>query len=269
MPLPDYAMNQSSFPESYERWIVGPLFRPFAELTVEQLAVTQDESLIDIACGTGIVSRVARERLGSSARIVGIDVSPGMLAVARRVAPDIDWREGDAGALPLADGERFDVAVCQQGLQFFPDKPGATAEMRRALTQGGRLAVSTWRPDDEMPVFRDLRRIAEHHLGPVADQRHAFGEAGPIETLLGEAGLRDIRSVTLTRTVRFADIAAFLRMNAMALVGMSAAGKAADDRERARLVEAIVGDSFPVANRHTEMSVLAFEVSANLVTARG
>jgi ubiquinone/menaquinone biosynthesis C-methylase UbiE len=99
------------------------------------------------------MARVARQRLGETGYVVGVDISPDMLAVARAVEPAIDWREGNASGLPLRDGEQFDVVVCQQGLQFFPDKPAAAAQMRRALAKGGRLAVATWRPDDEIPLF--------------------------------------------------------------------------------------------------------------------
>ena len=129
MTLPRYAMNQSSFPENYERELVGPLFRPWAELTVDEVNPGPAERVLDVACGTGIVARVAGERIGSGRGLVGVDISPGLLAVARAVAPDIDWREGDAGALPLADGEQFEVVLCQQGLQFFPDKPAAAARL--------------------------------------------------------------------------------------------------------------------------------------------
>lgn len=162
-------MNQATFPEMYERWLVGPLFRPWAETTLEEVELSSGDRVLDIACGTGIVARLARERIGDAGHVVGVDISSDMLAVARAVAPGIDWREGKAGALPLYDGEQFDVVVCQQGLQFFPDKPAAAAEMRRALAKGGRLAVATWRSDDEIPFFRELRRVVERQLGAIAD----------------------------------------------------------------------------------------------------
>src|SRR5205085_9008420 len=157
--------------------------------------------------------------------VVGIDISPDMLAVARAVAPSIDWREGNASALPLHDGEQFDVVVCQQGLQFVLDKPAAAAQMRRALAKGGRLAVATWRSDDEIPFMRELRRVAERHLGPIADQRHSFGDAAPLEALLRDAGFHDVQSRTISRLMRFDADTSFVRGNAMALVGMSAAGR--------------------------------------------
>ena len=185
------------------------------------------------------------------------------------LAPGIDWREGNAGALPLRDGEQFDVLVCQQGLQFFPDKPAAAAEMRRALTHGGRLAVSTWRSDDEIPFFRELRQVAERHLGAIADQRYSFGAAAPLEALLRDAGFREVQSKRLSRTIRFKDGASFLPMNAMAFVSMSAAGKTMSDDKRKAVVEAITYDSEPVLQSYSDASGLAFELVTNFATARG
>src|SRR5687767_12566054 len=122
MKLPAYAMGQASFPEMYERLLVGPLFRPFAELTVERAQLRAGDRVLDVACGTGIVARLAKNRVGDGGTVVGVDLSPPMIAVARSIEPSVEWREGDACALPVRDPERFDVVMCQQGLQFFPDK---------------------------------------------------------------------------------------------------------------------------------------------------
>jgi ubiquinone/menaquinone biosynthesis C-methylase UbiE len=267
MILPTYAMEKAIFPQMYERWLVGPLFRPWAELTVEELGVSASDRVLDIACGTGIVARLAQQRLGDAAYIVGIDISPAMLEVARSAAPSIDWRQGSADALPLRDGEQFDVVICQQGLQFFPNKAAAVAQMRRALVRGGKLAVSVWRSDEEIPFFRELRRVAEANLGPITDQRYGYGDVSALEALLRDAGFRDVRSRKLSRTMRFDDGASFVRMNSMALVGMSAAGKSMNDAERHRILETIVTDSAPVLRANTE-KCLVFELSTNLATAR-
>jgi len=269
MALPVYAMDQASFPEMYERWLVGPLFKPWAEMTFDRLALSPGDRVLDIACGTGIVARVARERLGDAGYVLGVDVSPHMLAVARSAAPSIDWREGNANALPLRAGEQFDVVVCQQGLQFFPDKAAAAGEMRRALATGGRIAVATWRSDEEIPFFRELRSVAERHLGAIMDQRYSFGDATALEALLRNAGFQNVQSSSLSRTIRFDDGAVFLRLNTMAFIGMSAAGKSMDDQERKRVVEAIVAESAPVLQRYSDSSGIAFEVSTNLAIAKG
>jgi ubiquinone/menaquinone biosynthesis C-methylase UbiE len=245
---------------------VGRLFKLFVEPTLDAAAVAPGDRVLDVACGTGIVARLARERVGPNGKVVGVDLSPAMLAVAREVGRGIAWREGDAAALPLDDGEQFDVVVCQQGLQFFPDRPAAVRQMRRALGAGGRVAVSTWRPDDEMPLCMDLRHAAERHLGPINDRRHSFADAGPLEGLLRDAGFRDVRSRTLSGTVRFPDGSVFARMNAMALVGMSANGPNLSEEDRGRLVSRIMRDCADVMRPYTDESGLAFEIRTNLAT---
>jgi ubiquinone/menaquinone biosynthesis C-methylase UbiE len=267
MTLPCYAMDQASFPELYERFLVRPLFCPWAELILEELVPSPADRILDVACGTGIVARLARDRLGAAAAIVGIDVSADMLAVARAEAPTIDWREGNASALPLREGEQFDVVVCQQGLQFVSDRPAAAAQMRRALAKGGRLAVATWRSDAEIPFFRELRQVAERHLGAIADARHSLGDAAQLEALLRDAGFTEVRSRTVSRTIRFEEDAPFLRLNAMALVGMSSTGKQLGDRDRKRLVDTIVSESGPVLDPYRQGPGLAFALSTNLATA--
>jgi len=233
---------------------------------VEALELSDTDRVLDVACGTGIVARVARRRV---AHAVGVDVSAGMLGVAGAADPSIDWREGNATALPLRRDEHFDAVICQQGLQFFADKPAAAAQMRLALAGGGTLAISVWRSDDEMPFLRELRRVAEGHLGPIADQRYAFGDAAVLETLLRDAGLRAVRSKPVSRTVRFKDGASFLRLNAMAFVGMSRVAASAPEQERQRLVEAIADDSASAARSHTEGGELSFETVANVAIATG
>jgi ubiquinone/menaquinone biosynthesis C-methylase UbiE len=260
-------MNQASFPEMYERWLVGPLFRPWAEATLDEVRLSQGDRVLDVACGTGIVARVAKERLGDSGYIAGVDVSSDMLAVARNVAPGIDWREGNANSLPLNEGEKFDVVVCQQGLQFFPDKAGAVTEMRRALSPRGRLAIATWRSDDEIPFFRELRTVAERHLGPIVDQRYGFGDAALLERLLREAGFEDVQVKSISRTIRFDDGEPFIRLNTMAFVGMSATGKTMSDDDRKRVMEDIVRESAPVLQQYSDGPELAFELRTNLATA--
>jgi ubiquinone/menaquinone biosynthesis C-methylase UbiE len=269
MSLPPYALNQASFPEMYEHCLVGPLFLPWARVLIERTALARGERILDIACGTGIVARTAKASVGTEGRVVGIDVSAPMLAMARSVAPAIDWREGNAGDLPLGAGEQFDVVFCQQGLQFFPDKPAAVRQFRRAVAPGGRLGVATWRPDAEIPIFAELRAIAERHLGPVVDLRHCFGETEPLERLLAESGFSDVRVETLSDTPRFDDGPVFARLNTMALVGMSAAGKSMSDDERARVVSAIVADSRAVLPRYAHGSGIAFKIRTNVATAKG
>lgn len=259
---------QASFPELYEQCLVEPLFMPWVDPLLDDAELEPGNRILDLACGTGIVARRAQSRLGAIGKIVGVDSNPQMLAVARRVAPVIDWRQGDAGSLPLRDGEVFDAVLCQQGFQFFPDQAAAARQIRRALARSGRLSLSTWRPDEESPVLHELRAIAERHIGPIVDRRHGLGDPGPLEAVLLDAGFQDVRSKCLSKTIRFRDGTVFVRLNAMALVGMSAQATRLDDQGRQRIVQAITSDSADVVRAHNDDAGFAFAIGANFVSAR-
>lgn len=257
----------TTFTEIYERVLVRPLFRPFAEQLIARLALTPSDSVIDVACGTGIVARVARERLGPEARVVGVDVSPAMLAVAREVDQTIDWRLGNATDLPVVAPEQFTVVTCHQGLQFMPDKAAAIREMRRVLAPGGRLAIGTWRSLDELPAMRELNAAVERHVGPTADVRHSFGDAGMLTQVLVDAGFKDVNTDTVTREVQFADGSLFARLNAMALIGMSDRGKAMSEAERGELAGQIAVESHDLIARDTQEGMFVLPLASILAVA--
>jgi ubiquinone/menaquinone biosynthesis C-methylase UbiE len=133
--------------ELYERYVSRYILGPWAPLLVDAARLAVGERVLDVACGTGIVARAAAERVGSAGRVVGLDLNRGMIAVARTLPPPIsapiEWIERSALDLQLGDAS-FDVVLCQQGLQFFPDKVLALSEMRRVLGRHGRLALSVW-----------------------------------------------------------------------------------------------------------------------------
>jgi ubiquinone/menaquinone biosynthesis C-methylase UbiE len=257
----------TTFTEIYERVLVGPLFRPFAEQLLARVAPSRDESVIDVACGTGIVARVARERLGPAARIVGVDVAPAMLAVARAVEPTIEWREGNAMSLPVGADERFTLLTCHQGLQFVPDKPAAIREMHRALAPGGRVAIATWCSLEELPGMRDLNTVAERYVGRVVDSRHTLGDDGALKRLLVDAGFNHVNVTTLAHDVRFADGGLFARLNAMAVIGMSDKGKAMSEADRGELAGRIAAESADAIAKATRNGVFVLQLKTNLATA--
>lgn len=260
--------GRATLPEMYEQWLVAPLFLPWVHDIFNAVELAPGDSLLDVACATGIVARVARERLGAGARVTGVDINPHMLSVARSVAPEIDWREGDVRQLPLRPGERFDVVVCQQGLQFFPDKPAAVASMCGALAEGGRLALLTWRPLSETPFFLELNDVVQRHLGPFVDVRHDFGDAGPLAGLLRLNGLRDTSVTTLTRTIRFENADVLLRLNTIAVLGMIRAAKQMDEEARATTIARIVADSAGAISQYADGNGVAFDLTTNLATGR-
>jgi ubiquinone/menaquinone biosynthesis C-methylase UbiE len=133
--------------ELYEQYPGRYILGPWAPLLVKAAQVASGDRVVDVACGTGLVARVAASIVGPAGRVIGIDLNPGMIAVARSLpAPtgaSIEWLERSALDLGLDDAS-FDVVLCQQGLQFFPDKLAALQEMRRILAPNSRLALSVW-----------------------------------------------------------------------------------------------------------------------------
>ena len=133
--------------ELYERVVARHILGPWAPSLADAGRLAGGERVLDLACGTGVVTRVVAQRVGPRGRVTGVDLNAGMISVARSLpAPDggpVEWLEGSALAIPLPDAS-VDVVLCQQGLQFFLDKALALLEMRRVLDRGGRLALSVW-----------------------------------------------------------------------------------------------------------------------------
>src|SRR5689334_8372947 len=150
---------EGSAPELYQRYLVPAVTGQWAADLVERAALQPGERVLDVACGTGVVARLAAARVGPSGRVAALDLNPGMLAVARTLpgepgegaAAVIEWYEDSALALPFPEAS-FEVAFCQLGLQFFPDRPQALQEMRRVLVSGGRLALSVFGPIEHNPA---------------------------------------------------------------------------------------------------------------------
>jgi SAM-dependent methyltransferase len=184
---------------SYEDYFVPAIFGPLTDVVLGQAPPRPGEAVVDVACGTGVVARRAARIAGDEARIVGVDRSPAMLEVARveaqREGLSIDWHVGDAMALDLPDAS-FEVACCQQGLQFLPDRTRGAAQLRRVLTEGGRAAVAVWQGLGRHPLFAALAEAEVPNLArfgvPVtyddAVAPFSFGDPDDLGSLLDGVG---------------------------------------------------------------------------------
>jgi SAM-dependent methyltransferase len=153
-----------SVPACYDRLLAPHMFRPWARELVERADLRAGSSVLDVACGPGTVAVMAAAAVGPSGRVVGCDFSATMLAqAASRPAQvgsaAIEYRECRAGELDVPDGA-FDAVLCQQGLQFFPDRAAALSEMRRALVDGGVALLSTWASERELGLFAAISEAA-------------------------------------------------------------------------------------------------------------
>src|SRR6266508_3536946 len=259
--------------EIYERALVPAVFAPWAPLVVALANPQPGERVLDIACGTGVVARLAAERVGLAGNVVGLDLNPGMLAVAASVAANapatsasITWREASATKIPLPDAA-FDVAYCQLGLQFFPDRPAALREMHRVLVPEGRLGLMVWRSIEHSPGFGILAAALERHVsaeaGGIMRAPFNLGEAEELRTLIAAAGFREITIQPVAGTVRFASAARLVQDYAAGSPLASHVAKVPDEARAALVSE--VGEAL---QSYVVGGVLAFPIEAHLASAK-
>ncbi len=266
----DWTGYGASAAELYERYLVPAIFEPWAMALVALAAPQPGERVLDVACGTGTVARLAAQHVGHTGQVTGLDLNPGMLAVARELPPpqgvQIAWQEGNAMAMPLADAA-FDVVLCQQGLQFFPDRAAALREMHRVLAPGGRVALSVWRPMHYSPGFAILAEALGRNVAPeAATTMHdpfALGEAEVLHALLAGATFRNVALRPTIKTVRFPSPEEFVQryMAASRLAGMVA--QVSNDAWAALLAEVKAA-----LGAYIDTEGLAFPSEAHLVVAQ-
>jgi SAM-dependent methyltransferase len=185
--------------ERYEAAFVPAIFAEWAPLLADCAGIEPGQEVLDAACGTGVVARTVADRLHGSGRVVGLDLNPGMLAVAHRVRPDIEWRQGDVAALPF-DPDSFDRVLCQMALMFFPDRAGALREMGRVCRPGGVVAVCVPAALADQPAYGPFVDMAVHHAGDAARSLlgayWSCGDPDELAGLFAAAGLEvaDVRS---------------------------------------------------------------------------
>jgi SAM-dependent methyltransferase len=194
---------------AYEERLVPAIMAEWVPRLLDAAAVGPGDRVLDVACGTGVVARTAAASVGPGGRVTGLDVNPGMLAVARRLAPAIECREGEAEKLPFADGS-FDAALCQFGLMFFADRAAALREMMRVLAPGGRLAVSVFDSLESNAAYGIMvdvlgRQIDEHAAGALR-LPFALGDTAELGALFEAAGIPAPAIVRREGRERFASV---------------------------------------------------------------
>lgn len=254
----------------YEDFLVSLQFRMFGEDLVARAAPRPGERVLDLACGTGIVARLIAPRVAPGGGVTGYDVSPAMLDVARERAAaegiEVAWDQGDAAALPYADGS-FDLVLCQQGLQYFPDKPTALRELRRVLAPGGRALVSVW---SLQPPFLDAyNRVTEQHLGvPAGAAPFSLTDAGAVRALLEGAGFAAAEFAEVERTIRTASLGDFVRPSVQAMAAIVPALGALPPGEIEAKADGIAADLAPLVRANLDGGALAYQMRTCVALVR-
>jgi ubiquinone/menaquinone biosynthesis C-methylase UbiE len=199
--------------EVYEDFFVPALFQQWASRVADAAQISSGQCILDVACGTGVLTREVVDRVGASGSVIGLDLNEGMLAVAKRKAPEIEWRQGYAEALPF-DSSSFDAVVCQFGLMFFENRRAAIEEMVRVVRQGGHLAIAVWDSLENIPGYAALTELLERLFGhEAADAMRApfvLGDTQVLRSLFTDAGVPHAQITTHEGTARFPSISSWV-----------------------------------------------------------
>ena len=240
--------------ELFERYLVPSITAKWAEDLLDRAKPREGEAILDVACGTGIVARLAAKRMGRG-QVTGLDLNTEMLAVARSAPTEgevIIWVEGSALDLPFA-GDSFDVVLCQQGLQFFPDQPRALRELHRVLREGGRAALSVYSPIERTPGANAFVLALDDVVGRDASRikrgEHSFTDPTQLEILLRESGFDSVDVQTVEQTIVFPSVLDYVRFQLLA-TPMTVLLKDRTETERQAIISSI-------ASKTTALSTLA------------
>lgn len=265
MNLPEPSQHNDDLAQLYDDHFVSSILTAATDLLLTFAAPLAGEQVLDVACGTGVVARHVAARVGNKGSVIGLDIDPSMLAVARQIPPPtgapIFWREGDAQALPY-DASSFDLVLCQHGIQYFKDPERALVEMRRVLVPTGRLAVNVLASLEENPFFQALDHYVVKRIGVSAfGYAFTFGGETRLQTLLTTAGCHDIAIVQRTHHAAFPSArilveTALLRSKVIQAMFKSSKAK------RAELIDAVLKDSFELLNRYTVYNRIVFPVTS-------
>lgn len=269
MPESDNAFT-GSVPENYDRYMVPLIFEPYAEDMARRAAAYFPGSVLEIAAGTGAVTRALAPKLAAGARYVVTDLNQPMLDYAASRQPaggHLEWRQADAMALPFSDGS-FDLACCQFGAMFFPDRPAAYREARRVLKPEGRFLLSVWDRIEEN-VFADDVTNALAGMFPddpprfLARTPHGYHDRDRIRRDLEEAGFIDIGIDTRAEQSR----APSPRLPAVAYCQGTVLRSEIEARAPGMLEAATDRAASVIASRHGNGEVVA-KIQAHVIVAR-
>lgn len=209
----DRGQVAASAAEIYEEFFVPALFVDWPARVLAAADVQPGNDVLDVACGTGVLAREAIALVGSEGSVVGVDINPGMLAIAEQKAPAPTWKLGPAEALPFAD-HAFDRVVSQFGLMFFENQTQALAEMMRVVRPGGIVAVAVWGLLDETPGYAAVAAMLDELFGSEVAKSiqapYSLGDVDELARLLTDAGIETGTIQTMRGKARFASVDAWI-----------------------------------------------------------
>lgn len=256
----------------YNDFFSPQMFTPWAKNLVEQSTPSAGDRVLDLACGTGLLTEQIAPHLGNNGSIVGLDFAPPMLAVAQTRefnGPSVEWIDASADAIPLPDNS-FDRVYCQQGFQFFPDRAKAVPEVRSVLKPGGLTAISLWAPVEEFPLrdqmFNSIAKFLNVPL-EVAAKPFTFGGSEPMQSMLDDAGFSDIVITTRSNESVFGPPESFVKLTVMgAAAAIPTFGELTDEEKQSVIAHVEVENYDEIAkyvqDGHVSMALTSFTATA-------
>lgn len=248
---------------AYEELLVPALFQEWTPRLIAAAEMQPGSRVLDIACGTGVLARAAAAHVTRSGSVTGLDPGPGMLAVARRLAPHIEWRQGTAESLPFPD-ESFDVAVSQFGLMFFADRKQAIREILRVVPRGGRMAIAVWDSLENIPAYAAevalVQRVAGARPADALRAPFALGDPNELTALFASVGAPWVAVTTHPGMARFPTLRSMVEADIFGWLPLMRAPLTEDQ------IHQVLKEADEVLSRYvTADGKLAFQISAHLV----
>ena len=266
-------MNEENAALVYEQYLGRSMADPFTRALLKRVGPKRGNRVLDLASGTGSVARSAARLVGTSGRVIALDISPAMLAVGAAISVSsgtrIEWLQGDALNLDFPD-QSFDLVLCQQGLQFFTNRNRALREMRRVLMPAGCAGISVWQAPSLHPLYEALFRVIGRHLdAPIStfDVSFSLGDAVELRSLLEAAEFQRITVTPLSLDIRLPSPGLFVQITVTGAATSVPAFIQMDASTRVALVEAVGRELDPVLRPYIQGDELVFSMHTHIALA--
>ena len=245
----------------YEKAYLPALFQEWCPLAIQAANVKAGDSVVDVACGTGVLAIAVSEHVGPKGKTIGVDINEGMLNIARSKSSSVEWLNAPAEELPFTD-DYFNCVVSQFGLMYFKNREAAIREMMRVLQPSGTIAVIVWDKLDNNPGLAAEESLWQKVLGGEAEEPpHGLGDKEVLENLFRASGINDIRINTYEETARFDSIESWIHTGAKGWTE----DDALNDDELKLLLDTAEKE---LTDFRTIQGTVAFPISAHIVTAK-
>ena len=245
----------------YEEVYLPALFQEWCPLAIQAANVKAGDSVVDVACGTGVLAIAVSEHVGPIGNSIGVDINEGMLNIARSKSSSVEWLKAPAELLPFTD-DYFNCVVSQFGLMYFENQEAAIREMMRVLRPNGTIAVIVWDKLDNNPGLAAEEYLWQKVLGEEGEETpYRLGDKKVLENLFEASGINDIQVNTYGGTARFDSIESWIHTGAK--------GWTEDDALSDDALELLLDTAEKdLTDFRTMDGTVAFPTSAHIVTAK-